>query len=444
MKNPLSGTQYHRIATNPLTVLGCVILGGLLGLTAPVFSQSLSVVGVVYVDLLKMIIMPFMVSAVMFSLQKLFRDGSSGHILGQVALVFIGFSLAAAVIAAGSTLVTQPGSHMSADSKAAMGKIVGANSDASNTDMALRASDDAPRVITLSSFFSSLIPSNIFAALASGDTLKALVFSLLFGFAVGQLKGNVADSMGQTLETVYQACQLLTRWVNVPVPLVLICMTATQISATGLDPLKAMLGFVVAFLVVCVLLLCMSVLVLRWRSGLSLALVLEAMRETFTLGIATNNSATCMPSMVDGLVDKLKFARSQVELLVPLSVSLLRAGPIAYFVCGTMFIAALYNRELTAIEVGLVVVVSALSGFASAGLAGILTISLIGTACNYLGLPFEAAFILFVAVDPVCAMSRTAVTVLSSCAAVSMVCSRPEPRAQALTESLPNSGVATS
>jgi Na+/H+-dicarboxylate symporter len=104
------------------------------------------------------------------------------------------------------------------------------------------------------------------------------------------------------------------------------------------------------------------------------------------------------------------------------------------------------TRVKAAVEQGfqLVVVVSALSGFASAGLAGILTISLIGTACNYLGLPFEAAFILFVAVDPVCAMSRTAVTVLSSCAAVSMVCSRPEPRAQALTESLPNSGVATS
>ena len=60
-------------------------------------------------------------------------------------------------------------------------------------------------------------------------------------------------------------------------------------------------------------------------------------------------------------------------------------------------------------------------------MAGILTITLIGTACNYLGLPFEAAFILFVAVDPICAMARTAVTVIGSCAAVALVCPRPTP-----------------
>jgi Na+/H+-dicarboxylate symporter len=134
-----------------------------------------------------------------------------------------------------------------------------------------------------------------------------------------------------------------------------------------------------------------------------------------------------MPAMVDGLVDRLNFARSRVELLVPLSVSLLRVGAVAYFVCGTMFIAALYSRELSAMEVGLVMLFSVLSGFASTGMAGILTISLIGTTCNYLGLPFEAAFILFVAVDPICAMARTAVTVIGSCAAVALVCPRPTP-----------------
>jgi Na+/H+-dicarboxylate symporter len=160
------------------------------------------------------------------------------------------------------------------------------------------------------------------------------------------------------------------------------------------------------------------------------------MRETFTLGVATNSSANCMPAMVDGLVERLHFARARVELLVPLSVSLLRIGAVAYFVCGTLFVAELYDRNLTAMEVGLVVLVSALSGFASAGMAGILTISLIGTACTYLGLPFEAAFILFVAVDPICAMARTAVTVISCCAAVSIVCDKPSRTAEVVLQPL--------
>jgi Na+/H+-dicarboxylate symporter len=209
------------------------------------------------------------------------------------------------------------------------------------------------------------------------------------------------------------------------VPLVLVCMTASQIADTGLEPMQSMLGFVVTFLSISTTLLIMAVLVLGYRSGCSGATVRDALREPFSLGIATNSSATCMPAMVEALAEKLRFARSQVELLVPLSVSLLRSGSIVYFVCGTMFVAALYSRDLSAMDVGLIVMISVLSGFASTGMGGITSITLMATACQYLGLPFEAAFILFVAVDPICAMARTAVTVIGSCAAVAVVCPRP-------------------
>ena len=424
--------KLHRFSANPLTVLACVMLGGLLGWAAPALSKNLSVVGLIYLDLLKMIVMPFMVSAVIFSLQRLFRDGGAGKILGKITMVFVVFSVVSALASAVGTLLMQPGGHMSIDSKAAMGKIIGESVDNGNIDMALRGVEVQTTTNTLTTVISSLLPSNIFDSLAKGETLKALVFSLLFGFAVGQLHGRTSDSMSNMLETVYQACQLLTRWVNIPVPLVLICMTASQVGNTGLDPLVIMMEFVVAFLVVSLALLAVSVLILRWRSGRSLAQVFDSMRETLTLGVATNSSANCMPAMVDGLVERLHFARTRVELLVPLSVSLLRIGAVAYFVCGTLFVAELYDRDLSAAEIGLVVLISALSGFASAGMAGILTISLIGTSCNYLGLPFEAAFILFVAVDPICAMVRTAVTVISSCAAVSMVCAKPSGFAEAI------------
>lgn len=413
--------RFQRFATSPWTVFSCVLLGGCLGWALPAFSKSLSVVGLVYVDLLKMIVMPFLVSTVIFSLQKLFRDGGAGKILGRVVIVFVAFSVVAAIASAVGTLIIRPGTNMSPASREALGTLVGANADSTNTDMAFRKIEEPSNALTAHSLFASLIPSNIFASLANGETLKALVFALLFGFAVGQVPGRISEGLGQSLETIYYACQALTRWVNLPVPLVLICMTASQIAETGLEPLRTMMGFVVAFLAISLMLLAIAVIVIRRCSGSPTSAVLDAMRDAFTLGVATNNSATCMPAMINGLVEQLNFARSRVELLVPLSISLLRAGAIAYFVCGTMFIAALYGRELTAMEMGVVILVSVLSGFASAGMAGILTISLIGTACNYLGLPFEAAFILFVAVDPICAMARTAVTVVGSCAAVAMI-----------------------
>ena len=66
-----------------------------------------------------------------------------------------------------------------------------------------------------------------------------------------------------------------------------------------------------------------------------------------------------------------------------------------------------------------------MAGFASSGMTGLVTISLTSMTCAYLGLPFEAAFVLFVAVDPICDMLRTLVLVIGNTAAVAVVCERP-------------------
>jgi Na+/H+-dicarboxylate symporter len=90
-----------------------------------------------------------------------------------------------------------------------------------------------------------------------------------------------------------------------------------------------------------------------------------------------------------------------------------------------MFIAALYERPITGGEVVIVIALSVMTGFASIGMSGLASVAIMSTACSYLGLPFEAAFVLLISVDPVCSMARTAVTVACSCAAVTIICPKP-------------------
>jgi Na+/H+-dicarboxylate symporter len=414
--------RYKRVSMHPLTVIACVILGVMLGLAAPIFSKRLDVVGVIYIDLLKMIVLPFMVSAVIFSLQNLFHEGGAAKILGRVALVFSFSALVVALFSGGAYLAVSPGDNLADDTKAALGEIIGSDAQRSNIDMYLRKADETPPEPTFVDVLSALIPSNIFSSLANGDTLKALVFALLFGLAVGQVPSSVSRGLNQTLETVYKACQTLTHWVNLPLPFVLVCLSASQIAETGLGPLQAMAGFVSTFLLICAGLLALAVFAISRRSGTSFTMALQAMREPFAIGIATNNAATCMPAMIEAMADLLGYVRARVELVVPLAVSLLRVGAVAYFVCATLFVADLYGRTLGVVDVSLVIVIAVLAGFASSGMAGIVTVALVGTICKYLNLPFEAAFILFVAVDPICAMGRTALTVITGCAAVAAIC----------------------
>jgi Na+/H+-dicarboxylate symporter len=306
------------------------------------------------------------------------------------------------------------------------GAMVGSDGSGSNeTVMSLYGTDTVAQTIGLTDMLKSLVPSNIFAALASGDALKALVFALLFGLAVGRVPERISVGLSQALETVYHACQKLMHWLSYPLPLILFCMSAAQLGKSGVGPLHAMLQFVIAFFVVAVLLLVLAATIIWKRSTHSLGSTLEALRAPFALALATRNSAACMPSMIESLVDRLGFARSRVELMVPLTVSLLRVGPMVYYVCATLFIAQLYGRHLGVVEVSTVLLASVLAGFASAGMTGLVTVSLIGMTCVYLSLPFEAAFILFLAVDPLCDMLRTLILVIGNTAAVSIICPRP-------------------
>ncbi|MGN6230856.1 MAG: dicarboxylate/amino acid:cation symporter [Trinickia sp.] len=418
--------QLYAFAVNPWVVIGSLALGSAFGLLMPALAQRLDVIGDLYVNLLKMTTLPFMVSAVIFSLQRLFRDGGTSRLLLRVVVVILGASATVAVIGALVLLTMRPGANISTATMHTFGAMVGSDDTGSNeTVMSLYGTDTVPKTVGLTDMLKSLVPSNIFAALASGDALKALVFALLFGLAVGRVPERISVGLSQALETVYHACQKLMHWLSYPLPLILFCMSAAQLGKSGVGPLHAMLQFVIAFFVVAVLLLVLAATIIWKRSANSLGSTLEALRAPFALALATRNSAACMPSMIESLADRLGFARSRVELMVPLTVSLLRVGPMVYYVCATLFIAQLYGRHLGVVEVSTVLLASVLAGFASAGMTGLVTVSLIGMTCVYLSLPFEAAFILFLAVDPLCDMLRTLILVIGNTAAVSIICPRP-------------------
>jgi Na+/H+-dicarboxylate symporter len=417
--------KIYALALNPWVVVFMLAAGFALGLYQPAVARNLGVVGDIYVDMLKMIALPFMVSAVIFSLQRLFREGGAGGLLARVGVVFVVFSIVVAALGAGTLLVMRPGEDLSTETRQTFGKIVGNDLNSSDTVMSLQGVDAPSKSVNFADVLISIVPSNIFAALAGGETLKALVFALMFGFAVGQVPSRIADGLTYSLETIYHACQTLMRWLNYPLPIILLCMSASQMAKTGLGPLQAMGQFVMAFTIASVLALVIATLIIWKRSNASLSQTLGALRGPFALALATRSSATCMPTMIEGLVDRLGFARSRVELLVPLSVSLLRVGPVIYYVAATIFIAQLYGRTLGPSELAIVLSASILAGFASAGMTGLLTVSLVGLTCSYLGLPFEAAFILFLAVDPICDMLRTLVLVIGNSAAVSLVCAKP-------------------
>jgi Na+/H+-dicarboxylate symporter len=416
-----------KFINHPLFVFIAIAIGATLGLLLPEFSLKLAFVGDVYIDFVKMIALPFMVAAILFSLQVMVRESKTGGFIGRIIVVFVAVTVLSSVFSLSTVLVPNSVYGDTASQVEKFGKLVGASATGNDTAVDLFDMTPAKQFSVAQALRENVIPTNVFSSLAAGETLKTLVFCLLFGIAFGQVTKSKPSYLNGGLQSIYGACQYFNDWMKYPLIFVLICMTASQLAKTGLEPLKIMLGFVLQFVVVTTMALAVFTAIIWQRSTRSFSTTLAALRNPFALSLATRSSPSCMPAMIEALAKELGFKRSRIELLVPLSVSLVRIGPVIFYVVATLFVANLYGKTLSFEECLLVAGASMMVSLATVGMSGIPSVASMSIILSFLGLPFEAAFVLFVAIEPISDMCRTALIVIGNCAVVALVANKPSP-----------------
>ncbi|MDP2816025.1 MAG: cation:dicarboxylase symporter family transporter, partial [Rectinemataceae bacterium] len=261
-----------------------IALGGLTGYLFPEIGKNIGFLGTLYVDLLKMIILPFMLSAVIFSLRSIFvKSENMGELLQKILKWYVISLVVVAAIGVASALLAKPGSGLDEATLNAFGNLIQSDKN-TTTDMEITLSGqtvEAHHESTMEKVVKQMIPSNIFAALSYGDTVKVLVFALLFGLAIGHSPAKLSDALTYSLETVYTACQRLTQWFNLLLPVASFSMAAEQLATTGLEPMRVMLKFLEVFLLATCVVLALSIFAIWRKSGHSLGEVLSSQQESF-------------------------------------------------------------------------------------------------------------------------------------------------------------------
>lgn len=419
-------TAWVRLGS-PVALFASVVCAIGLGLLAPDVALQLKPLGDAYLALFQMILLPFLLSAMLCSVARLMRTpGAKAYVKGLLTVYPLGLLLAAAIGLFWAWWL-EPGALASSSAGNLLGQIVDATQQRYVTDLEVTLSTTAAASAPVRSALTELIPANIFAALNGGDTLKVLVFGVLFGLAMGRSMAARSELL-EMLEGVYRSCQTFVRWLTTLLPLGLFAMLAAHVAESGLAPLVAMGGFVLAQGLGVLTLLAVALALVVWKTRRPLVAVVRALGPSMVLAIATRSSVACIPSGVQALVTQLKLPQLGVELLMPLGITVFRFGPALYFALCAAFIAQLYGRPLAATEMLVIVGASALAAVASSGTTGVLSISLVSLVCVPLRLPFEAALVLFIAVDALMDPLRTLGIVVGNCAACSWVASADAPK----------------
>ena len=407
--------------TSPWTILGSIALGILGGIYVPEFSTGLDSIGSIYISLLKVVVLPFLLATILVGIIGLLQKEGSQELIRKIIIGFVGSMFIAATIGVGTVLLT--GTDMTPQKKTEFGALV--NNKDTGTELSITLHEPMPSSAPVSAgkMAEKFIPENIFNTLNNGESLKIVIFCLIFGVALGHLKTEGQRMLVEVLKSVQQASISIFKFLNYFLPFALLAMISSQVGKVGVGIFLTMFDFVFQQFVGGLAIVVLGTIVIWKRSGLDLMTVIRETKETLIVAISSRSSLACIPYAQEAL-HKLHFDKGGVELTVPLSFTVNRIGSIVYYAIATVFIANIYDAPLGLTGLAVVLFGSILAGLASAGTTGILTVATVAVVCDLLKLPSEAVLVLLIAVDPLMDMIRTASHVHGNVAVTAFVCDK--------------------
>ncbi len=390
-------------------VLIGLAVGLALGLVARTYSlpwlvTTLTTVGNIFVQLLRVLVVPLVLTALIVSITQLRQVNNAARLAAQTLLWFAITAAISVVIGIGLGLLTNPGGNATLST-------AGAKAPATQGSWL--------------DFLKSIVPANIFGIEASSKATAAganvavttsLSFNVLQLVVLGIVIGAAALAVGEKAhpfislsKSALEIFQKLTWWVIRLAPIGSAALIGKAVATYGWDALKPLGVFTIDVYVGCALVLFGLYPALLKLHGLSPVRFFKGAWEAITLAFVSRSSVGTLPVTRRDTIDKLGVPSEYASFAVPLGATTKMDGCAAiYPALAAITVAQLFGIDLQLSHYLLIAFVSVVGSAATAGLTG--AIVMLTLTLSTLGLPLEGVGLLL-AIDPILDMIRTATNV---------------------------------
>ena len=386
-----------------LRILIGLILGALAGI---IFGPSIAWVnpfGSLFVNLLKMIVMPVILSTLIVGAASI-----SPATLGKVGVKIILFYMVTSAFAV------------------AIGLLAG-NIFHPGTGLALAGSAEAAgRVLKQPSLVDTIlaiVPKNPFGALSGGKVLPVIFFAIIFGIGISYLKiskeerlKNVGDTLFNLFDGAAEVMYMIVRWVLQYAPIgvfALIAVVFGKQGAKAFGPLGVVTLATYTGLLVHVLLVYG---VLLFLNKLSFKTFLKGAREPMLTAFVTRSSSGTLPVTMKAVRENFGVGKNIYSFTLPLGATINMDGTAIYQGVCALFIGFAIGMPLSFSQQITVIITAVLASVGTAGVPGAGAIMLL-MVLDSVGLPVEAgtpvaaAYAMILGIDAILDMGRTSVNV---------------------------------
>jgi len=263
----------------------------------------------------------------------------------------------------------------------------------------------------------SLIPTSVIDAMARGDILQLVVFSIFFGIGLAAV-GDRGKPVYDVLEGTAQVMFKFTAYVMKFAPIGVMAAISATVGKMGLGILLTlgklvllMYGGLVVF----------SIIVIGGVAFLirvPFFTFMRAIKEPFLIAFSTASSEAALPKALE-VMEKFGCPKNIVGLVLPTGYSFNLDGTTLYLSLASVFVAQLFGVEMTFGQQMIMMLTLMLTSKGVAGVPRAALVVLTATLVQF-KLPLEGAAILL-AIDQIMDMGRTAVNVMGNCIATAAV-----------------------
>ncbi|MFZ2340705.1 MAG: dicarboxylate/amino acid:cation symporter [Bacteroidales bacterium] len=378
-------------------ILIMLLAGGLFGYYFSDFTRYSNWIGELFLRALNMIIVPLIFCSITTGVASV---GSSGN-LGRLGAKTLGFYILSSLVAifTGLLLVNSVKPGVGAD----LGFIEPVEGIAAASD-------------SFSQTLIKIIPTNIFEALAQGQMLSIIFFSILSGFFLTKIAEKpqklLSDVLNGILDVIMKITMLIIRFAPFGIFSITAKVIAQQvINGNGIDEIIARLGLYMVTV--------LAGIFFHFFVTLSLAMKfigkvnpLKHFRNMATpilTAFSTSSSNATLPLSMEAVENNDGVSNKIASFTLPLGATINMNGTALYECVAVIFIAQAYGIDLSFGQQMIVVFTSLLAAIGSAGIpmAGLVMMAVVLKA---VGLPLEGIGLLL-AVDRILDMFRTTLNV---------------------------------
>ena len=377
-----------------LAMIAGAVLGVVGGLWAGDFMLHIKFLGVIFLNALKMVVIPLVVASMIVGVTSLGDIRTLGRTGGKTLIFYLvttGFSVAVGLILVN---ILKPGVGIEI------------------WDAAVPEMVAASKGKTLIDVITGLIPSNIFGAAASGQILPLIVFSLLLGGVLSAI-GEKGKPLVQVFEAVNLAMMKIVHLIIYFAPVGVMALIGGIVAENrgsidqllhglGMYSLTVILGLLFHAFITLPLLLTFFGHKRPWRYFLNMG---ESLATAFT----TASSSATLPITIECAVEKNGVDSRAASFVLPLGATINMDGTALYEAVAALFIAQISGIDLSFGQQVVVFLTATLASVGAAGIphAGTVMMVMVLAAVN---LPMEGIGLIF-AVDWFLDRCRTTVNV---------------------------------